>query len=78
MANKTGRTPKGPGETEGCRLLYNWIKSRDLTYTQAGELLGYPLETISRYVTGARRPDPETMFKLKALADIPMESWLRN
>ena len=71
-----GRTPLGPGKSKGSQELFKGIQDRSLTYTRAGELLGYPKERISRYVTGARQPDPKAMYKMFKLAGIKMSSWL--
>ena len=75
---RCGRKPLGPGESKGSKELFKWIQDKGLTYTRAGELLGYPKERISRYVTGARQPNPEAMYKIFKLANIKMSSWLEN
>jgi|TARA_R100000656_G_scaffold75194_2_gene55761 transcriptional regulator with XRE-family HTH domain len=73
---RTGRKPLPPGDSKGCHELFNWIQERDLTYTKAGELLGYPKSRISRYVTGARQPNADAMYKMFKLTNIPMSDWL--
>jgi len=73
---RTGRKPKAPGESEGCKMLFEWVQERGLTYTDASALLGYPIESLSRYITGARKPEPKAMYRFKTLADIPMEAWM--
>lgn len=71
-----GRKPLGPGKSKGSQDLFRWIQDKGLTFTRAGELLGYPKESISRYVTGARKPDPSAMYKMEKLAGIKMSRWL--
>ncbi|MAH48374.1 hypothetical protein CMI37_21295 [Candidatus Pacearchaeota archaeon] len=73
---RRGRKPGIPGDSRGSKLLYQWIMERGLTYTKAGELLGYPKSRISRYVTGSRKPNPDAMYKIYKLADIPMSYWM--
>jgi len=73
---RPGRKPLGPGESKGCREFYKWITDRGLTYTKAGELLGYSKFSISRYVTGERKPNAEAMYKIYKLANIDMSAWL--
>jgi|TARA_Y100000310_G_scaffold10507_1_gene11184 plasmid maintenance system antidote protein VapI len=75
---RIGRKPLGPGKSKGCRMLFEWINEKDLTYTKAGELLGYPKERISRYVNGVRKPEAKAMYKMFVIADIPMPAWLEN
>ena len=46
-----------------------------MTQAELAGLVGVAEETLSRILTGARDPAPETAVRLRDICDVPVEDW---
>ena len=61
--------------THGSKLLAAWRSKQGLTLDTAAELLGFDRFMLNRYEKGVHTPQGKRAILIRALCDVPLESW---
>ncbi len=62
--------------TDGSKRLALWLKNRRITQAALADLVGVEQATVSRWVTGAGRPESPFRDAIASITGVEATSWL--